>query len=224
MNRNVNVLRTGIAWSSDKKLKFSNPLECSKERGANHQECLKNAFKNYAKPRDWKKNLWQLDPLNSDNNGLENEDLIVWMRTAAFPNFRKPYRKINHNDPENMELSRHFKEGIPKGSYTLHIEYNFEVAKFSGGKAVVLSTVSFLGGKNFFLGIMYVIVGCVCSLLGIVLFMHHHFNGQLGSLKNMTLTRNSQFYEHDDLINNVSSPEKKKHVYMFQDEQQLHSA
>ena len=47
-----------------------------------------------AKPKDWKKNLWELDTKNPDNNGLQNEDLIVWMRTAAFPNFRKLYRRI----------------------------------------------------------------------------------------------------------------------------------
>ena len=219
MNRNVNLLRTGIAWSSDKNLKFRNPLECSQKTEKNHQGCLKNAFRNYAKPRDWKKNLWELDPLNPGNNGLENEDLIVWMRTVAFPNFRKPYRKINHNDPENIALSPQFTGGIPKGSYILHIEYNFEVTKFSGGKGVVLSTVSFLGGKHSFLGISYVVVGCACTLLGIVLFMHHHFHGQLGSDQNMKLTRNSQFYHHQDLINNECTQEKKKHVFMFQTEQ-----
>ena len=69
-----------------------------------------------AKPRDWHVNLWELDPDNEENNGLQNEDLIVWMRTAAFPNFRKLYRRINHTDT--------FAEGLKKGNYTLTIDYS----------------------------------------------------------------------------------------------------
>ena len=76
-------------------------------------------FKNFAKPKDWKKNLWELDTENPENNGLQNEDLIVWMRTAALPNFRKLYRKIDHqNNGED------FKNGIPEGIYSFDIEYS----------------------------------------------------------------------------------------------------
>ena len=70
------------------------------------------------KPRDWHKNLWELDPNNPDNNGLQNEDLIVWMRTAALPNFRKLYRKVDHSSNEQ------FKNGLPAGKYTLNIDYS----------------------------------------------------------------------------------------------------
>ena len=76
-------------------------------------------FKNFAKPKDWKKDLWELDTVNPENNGLQNEDLIVWMRTAALPNFRKLYRKIDHQNNGND-----FKEGIPEGQYSLEIEYS----------------------------------------------------------------------------------------------------
>ena len=37
--------------------------------------------------------VWELDTVNPGNNGFQNEDLIVWMRTAALPNFRKLYRR-----------------------------------------------------------------------------------------------------------------------------------
>ena len=57
-----------------------------------------------------------MDPLNPKNNGLQNEDLIVWMRTAALPNFRKLYRKV--------EKVGNFKDGLPKGKYELEIEYS----------------------------------------------------------------------------------------------------
>ena len=73
-------------------------------------------FQNYSKPKDWKKNLWELDEKNPDNNGLQNEDLIVWMRTAALPTFRKLYRRVDHSvEP--------FKSGLPKGNYTLIVNY-----------------------------------------------------------------------------------------------------
>ena len=62
-----------------------------------------------AKPKDWIKNLWELDT-NETNNGLLNEDLIVWMRTAAFPNFRKLYRRIEQD--------------LTEGKYTLKINYS----------------------------------------------------------------------------------------------------
>ena len=173
------MIRTGIAWDSDKRFKFSNPEECkAKATAKDTQTCLRDTFKVYAKPKDWKINLWELDPQNPENNGLQNEDFIVWMRAAAFPNFRKLYRKINHSDAQNHALSEKFRSGLPRGNYSLMIEYNFEVASFNGEKNVVLSTVSVLGNKNSFLGIGYISVGCFCLLLGIIFLLVHILHGK----------------------------------------------
>jgi len=161
----VDLLRTGIAWESDKKYKFKNP----DTGGLTLKEFLEGKNK-VAKPKDWKKNLWELDTEDENNNGLQNEDLIVWMRTAAFPNFRKLYRRINHND---TNTAAHFSEGLKKGNYTLTIDYNFKVKQFSGTKSVVLSQTSILGGKNPFLGIAYIVVGCICLVVGIVFLIIH---------------------------------------------------
>lgn len=68
-------------------------------------------------PKNWQRPLWELDTLNEDNNGMQNEDLIVWMRTAAFPSFRKLYRRINHTEET-------FRDGLPAGNYTFVIEYS----------------------------------------------------------------------------------------------------
>lgn len=75
------------------------------------------AFQGFAKPIDWQKNIWELDTENPANNGFENEDLIVWMRTAALPDFRKLYRRIDHT-------ANGFEIGLPKGNYTLNVEYS----------------------------------------------------------------------------------------------------
>ena len=149
----IPLIRTGIAWESDKKHKFSNP------DGVESKEELEVLLQDYSKPRDWKKNLWELDSDNWSNNGLNNEDFIVWMRTAALPNFRKLYRRIP--------------DGLTNGTYQLDIEYNFEVASFGGKKNIVLTTQSVLGGKTFFLGVAYIIVGGVCTVLGILFLLVH---------------------------------------------------
>jgi len=111
----VPLTRTGIAWDSDKKHKFKNP------EGVNTAAELEKKMENFSKPKHWKLNLWELDETDMNNNGLQNEDLIVWMRVAALPNFRKLYRKINHSSNDI------FKDGLPSGNYFLRIEYNFEV-------------------------------------------------------------------------------------------------
>lgn len=96
---NVSVIATGIAWTSDKQVKFRNPAN----------------WDNTVKPVNWKVPV-QLLSTDPSNTGYENEDLIVWMRTAALPSFRKFYRRVNH--------SSQFSSGLPAGTYDVFVSYS----------------------------------------------------------------------------------------------------
>ncbi|KAM4540870.1 cell cycle control protein 50A-like [Fundulus diaphanus] len=156
--RAVSLVKKGIAWWTDKNVKFRNP--------GNEKENLTERFKGTAKPVNWRKPVYELDPSDPENNGFINEDFIVWMRTAALPTFRKLYRII-HKKPDTTST-------LSSGRYTLRITYNYPVRSFDGRKRMILSTISWMGGKNPFLGIAYMTVGSICFFLGVVLLVIHH--------------------------------------------------
>ncbi|KAM6149592.1 LOW QUALITY PROTEIN: cell cycle control protein 50A-like [Erethizon dorsatum] len=148
--------RKGIAWWTDKHVKFRNP-----PGGGS----LEERFKGTTKPVNWLKPVYMLDS-DEDNNGFINEDFIIWMRTAALPTFRKLYRLIQRTDDLHPTL--------PAGQYYLNITYNYPVHSFDGQKRMILSTISWMGGKNSFLGIAYITVGSISFFLGVVLLVINH--------------------------------------------------
>jgi len=90
----------------------------------------------------------------------EDEDFMVWMRTAGLPTFSKLSRR---NDDTAMA----------KGMYQLDILDQFKVTEYDGTKSILLSTRTVMGGKNPFMGIAYVVVGGVCVLLGALFTIAH---------------------------------------------------
>lgn len=92
--------------------------------------------------------------------GVENEHFIVWMRTAGLPQFRKLYGRIEQDIAKGTVLRF---EVLPR----------FIVDEFDGKKFLVVSTTSWFGGKNPFLGIAYIVVGTLCLVLAIVFAVKH---------------------------------------------------
>lgn len=162
----VTLQRTGIAWSSDKRIRFQNPPVTTN---------LEAAFAGTIKPPNWRDPVYKLSK-DSENNGFQNEDLIVWMRTAALPTFRKLWAIVatsgNEAFPENF---------LPKGDYSVEINYNYPVTVFNGRKRFIMSNTSWMGGKNNFLGIAYIVVGCICFLISALFLYIHKKYGRLPS-------------------------------------------
>jgi len=93
----------------------------------------------------------------------KDEHFIVWMRTATLPKFRKLWGKLDFDIEEGTSL-------------TVDISNRYNTYRFGGQKSIVLTTTSFLGGKNNFIGAAYLAVGVICLVTGLSAFAWHFKN------------------------------------------------
>jgi hypothetical protein len=165
-NGTVFVNKTAIAWKSDREERFNNTVFPSNFPN-NNRTTLANASQIGG---GW---------LNESLPLSKNENLMVWMRTAALPTFRKIYGRIETDLQPGTKL-------------TININNHYNAYSFGGSKKLVLSTASWIGGRNDFLGISYIVVGCATILMGLVfLYVHWKNPRPLGDRSYLSWVRKS---------------------------------
>lgn len=84
----------------------------------------------------------------------------MWMRTAALPKFRKLYGVIE----EDLQVDE---------TISILVRNNYNTYTFGGKKSIVLSTATWLGGKNDFLGYAYIVTGSLSIFMSILFALIH---------------------------------------------------
>ncbi|KAJ0968848.1 hypothetical protein J5N97_021725 [Dioscorea zingiberensis] len=160
-NEVLMVNKKNIAWGSDKSHKFGRDVY---PKNFQSGQLIGGATLNASIPLS------------------EQEDLIVWMRTAALPTFRKLYGRIEEDLQPNQKI-------------TVVIENNYNTYSFGGKKKLVLSTTSWIGGKNDFLGVAYLTVGGLCLFLALVFILLYLFKPRtMGDPSYLSWNRNAAGY------------------------------
>ncbi|CAB4256821.1 similar to Saccharomyces cerevisiae YNL323W LEM3 Membrane protein of the plasma membrane and ER, interacts specifically in vivo with the phospholipid translocase (flippase) Dnf1p [Maudiozyma barnettii] len=139
-SKNYALTNKGINWKSDG-IRFKN---------------TKYNYTDIAPPPYWEKSY--PDGYNETNvpNVHEWEEFQNWMRPGAFDKSTKLIRR-NQNDT------------LPAGTYQIDIGLHWPVNEYNGKKAVFITHGSTIGGKNEFLGEIYLIGGCICFAMALVL-------------------------------------------------------
>lgn len=121
------------------------PTKCRFERKGQPFDCRNHPRYKEVKQEDW---------------GVESGHFIVWMRVAGLPKFRKLFGKIDKDLEAGTKLKVTFVD-------------NFPVKSFNGRKAIVLSTATWMGGKNSFLAYGYIVVGAICFVFGLFVLIRN---------------------------------------------------
>jgi hypothetical protein len=186
--RTIFMNESGIAWQSDVKHKFKQPLgfvaeQCSscdatdcncdgdawtcdapyQDDSTDPPTCTRYFYPNEYPTYGNTQYLHKTYPdIINPIEGVTNQHFIVWMRTAALSNFRKLYGWINTPIEAGTVL-------------TFNVAANWEVQSFQGTKALIVSTSGPFGGKNRYLGEMFWIIGAVFLIVAFLFSLKHIF-------------------------------------------------
>ena len=87
--------------------------------------------------------------------GTTDEHFIVWMRTAAMPNFIKVF-SICHDCVIN------------EGVYEVQVQLNYPQSMYDGGRSLIITTTSALGSRSYFISVTYISIGGLSIFLGLI--------------------------------------------------------
>ncbi|XP_075983432.1 cell cycle control protein 50C-like isoform X2 [Anticarsia gemmatalis] len=123
---------------------------------------LHEAFKNFAKPKSWRMNVYELDTRSPCNNGFQNEPFIAWMKTDMK---RKPAWRFNHSEPM-------LQDGLPANNYILRINYSYPSSRYAGRRKVIISSMKLVPkpGQPRLVGIILIYASILALLISAFLF------------------------------------------------------
>ncbi|CUM62675.1 uncharacterized protein PRCAT00000229001 [Priceomyces carsonii] len=172
------LTENGIAWKADK----------------NRFKKTKYHYSDITPPPNWYKRF--PDGYNESNV----PDISTWyqfqnwMHPSGLPRFNKLALRNDHDDLE-------------EGVYEITIGLHFPVLPFNGNKYVYISQRSVIGGKNFFLGISWIVGGGICFLLGLLLLIVNTIKSRKTGDINL-LSWNREEFAKDEAMDVQGSPEK----------------
>lgn len=90
------MFENGIAWESDVKKKYKNPSTRDEDK-YQYLDQTYNGIIQWEKSDDQHSSAYY-------GGGVNDEHFVVWMRSAALPNFRKLYGRITEDIPKGTKL------------------------------------------------------------------------------------------------------------------------
>lgn len=147
----VPFISHGLLTEADK-LGYRNPTETI-------------GLQNFTKPKTWTRTIWELDTENPENNGVQNERFIGWMKTELK---RKPYARVDQNQTV-------FAKGLPAGEYRLRLEYNYPPG-LSGRRTFIISASVVTSSITFtVIGILFLLFGLILLAKTVAIFVINNY-------------------------------------------------